>query len=66
MWPYYIVLTILFSFHLCRCVKVLFEYNVTLSCKGINDDTPLHIACRLGYTEIAKYLLSQGASTEVW
>ncbi|NXY24871.1 PPR27 phosphatase, partial [Atrichornis clamosus] len=46
------------------CVKLLVKYGADIHQRDENGWTPLHMACSDGYADIARYLLSLGASPE--
>ncbi|NXV45640.1 PPR27 phosphatase, partial [Uria aalge] len=46
------------------CVKLLVKYGADIHQKDENGWTPLHMACSDGYADIARYLMSLGASPE--
>ncbi|NWI68659.1 PPR27 phosphatase, partial [Todus mexicanus] len=46
------------------CVKLLVRYGADIHQKDENGWTPLHMACSDGYADIARYLISLGASPE--
>ncbi|NXT77268.1 PPR27 phosphatase, partial [Zapornia atra] len=46
------------------CVKLLVKYGADIHQKDENGWTPLHMACSDGYADIARYLISLGASPE--
>ncbi|NXH56697.1 PPR27 phosphatase, partial [Rhabdornis inornatus] len=47
-----------------ECVKLLVKYGADIHQRDENGWTPLHMACSDGYADIARYLLSLGASLE--
>ncbi|KAK2829297.1 hypothetical protein Q7C36_017287 [Tachysurus vachellii] len=47
-----------------ECVKLLIKYGADVHQRDEDGWTPLHMACSDGYPEIARYLLSLGASAE--
>ncbi|NXA76289.1 PPR27 phosphatase, partial [Thryothorus ludovicianus] len=47
-----------------NCVKLLVKYGADIHQRDENGWTPLHMACSDGYADIARYLLSLGASLE--
>uniref|UniRef100_A0AAY4AGH3 Protein phosphatase 1 regulatory subunit 27 n=1 Tax=Denticeps clupeoides TaxID=299321 RepID=A0AAY4AGH3_9TELE len=46
------------------CVKLLVELGADINQRDEEDWTPLHMACSDSFPEIAKYLLSLGASVD--
>ncbi|KAI1232539.1 hypothetical protein IHE44_0007007 [Lamprotornis superbus] len=46
------------------CVKLLVKYGADIHQRDENGWTALHMACSDGYADIARYLLSLGASLE--
>ncbi|XP_071429738.1 protein phosphatase 1 regulatory subunit 27 [Pithys albifrons albifrons] len=46
------------------CVKLLVKYGADIHQRDEHGWTPLHMACSDGYADIARYLLSLGASLE--
>ncbi|NWV79794.1 PPR27 phosphatase, partial [Dasyornis broadbenti] len=46
------------------CVKLLVKHGADIHQRDENGWTPLHIACSDGYADIARYLLSLGASLQ--
>ncbi|XP_071620553.1 protein phosphatase 1 regulatory subunit 27 [Heliangelus exortis] len=47
-----------------ECVKLLVKYGADIHQRDENGWTPLHMACSDGYANIARYLISLGASLE--
>ncbi|XP_018611838.1 protein phosphatase 1 regulatory subunit 27 isoform X1 [Scleropages formosus] len=48
-----------------ECVKLLVKYGADIHQRDEDGWTPLHIACSDSFPDIARFLLSQGASMEV-
>ncbi|XP_061233448.1 protein phosphatase 1 regulatory subunit 27 [Neopsephotus bourkii] len=46
------------------CVELLVKYGADIHQRDENGWTPLHMACSDGYADIARYLISLGASPE--
>lgn len=48
-----------------KCVRLLLELGLDINAQGDMGNTPLHYARSFGHTDVAEFLLSQGARTDI-
>jgi ankyrin repeat protein len=47
-----------------KVVELLIAHNADVNCKGQDEQTPLHFACRWGHLDIVKVLVDSGAQID--